>query len=97
MIRVSISTPDNVSIKDDFKVVFKGFKKPSKYNYVITSFKFNGRRLYNTSTFQLEARLKPDMIDINEMSIKIKQSAVNGERAFARRSCVRFPLLHQFF
>jgi hypothetical protein len=92
VIRVSISTPDDVSINDNFKVVFKGFSKPSKYKSVITTFKFNGRPLQNTTTFQIEAQLKPDMMEINEVSIKIKQSVVNGERAFVYKSCKKFPM-----
>jgi hypothetical protein len=93
IVRVSISTPDDVSINDNFRVVFKGFKNDSStYKTVITSFKFNGNPLNKLTTFQLEAQLKPDMIEINEMSIKIKQRVVNGKRAFARNSCTRFPV-----
>jgi hypothetical protein len=93
IIRVSISTPDDVSINYNFKVVFKGFKfEPSKYKTYIASFKFNGNPLNKLTTFQLEAQLEPGttIIQLDEMSIKIKQS-VDGRRGFARRSCVRFP------
>lgn len=92
VIRVSITTPVDVSPHDRFKVVFKGFNKRPHY---LTSFTFNGSPGSNSTTFQLEAKLSNfPALKINDILIKIKQHVKDSDRAFSRKSCVRFPFLH---
>ncbi len=64
-------------IDDKFEVGFEEFHEPSKFkSLTITFFKLYEGSMHNTTTtFQLEALLKPEWMKGDEMSIKIKQSA----------------------
>lgn len=94
MIRVSIKTPDDVESTDRFRVVFRVFDKQADQavdrKEYFSSFKFNGRPQNKTMTFQLEGPYSPS-INVNEMSIKLKQRVYNEDRSFVRKSCVSFP------
>lgn len=88
MIKLAIKTPDDVSLSDRFRVVMKLFDNTGQKE-TFNSFKFNGIPENKTLTFQKEGMFAPS-IHAREVAVKIKQRVFDEDRAFIRKSCVRF-------
>jgi len=91
MARVTITTPDDVSSSDRFRIVVKAYA--DKRKETMGSFKFNGRPENKTLTFQMEGPYELSF-EPREVTVKIKQRVYNESRAFIRKSCVRSTFPH---
>jgi hypothetical protein len=91
MARVTITTPDDVSSSDRFRIVIKAYADKRKETF--GSFKFNGRPENKTLTFQMEGPYELSF-EPREVTVKIKQRVYNESRAFIRKSCVRSTFPH---
>jgi len=88
VIKVTIETPDYVSPTDRFRIVVKAFGDNGQ-KQVLSSFKYNGSPENNTLTFQTEGPFEPPF-EPREATVKVKQRVYDKERAFVRKSCVRY-------
>jgi len=92
LMKVTIETPDYVSPTDRFRIVVKAFGDNGQ-KQVISSFKYNGGPENNTLTFQTEAPFDPPF-EPREATVKVKQRVLGEDRAFVRKSCVRYGFPH---